>query len=484
MEIKLKKISDIEWEIPKGTIQGMKVPGIVFASKILLEKMKLDKTLQQTANVATLPGIYKHAICLPDGHEGYGFPIGGVAALDFKEGGISPGGIGYDINCGVRLLRTSLTDKEIHEKLKELVMAIFRNVPSGLGSKGKVRLRSRAELDEVLKIGARWAVEKGYGWKKDLKHLESEGELKIAEPRYVSDTAIKRGLPQLGSLGAGNHFLEIQRVGEIFDEKTAKVFGIEKKDQITIMIHCGSRGLGHQVCTDYLREMEKTFPDILKKLPDRELIYAPAGSELADRYLKAMSCAANYAWANRQMIVHQIRESFEKVFNRSAEDMGMDIIYDVAHNIAKIETHKINGKDVKVYMHRKGATRAFGPGHPEIPSDYQKVGQPVLLPGSMGTASFVLVGSKTAMEKTFGSTAHGAGRLMSRHSALKQFRGEEIKKQLEEEKKMFIRSASWKGIAEEAPGAYKDVEEVARVSHKAGIGNLVVRLRPVGVVKG
>jgi len=484
MEIKLKKISDVEWEIPQGSVQGMKVPGLVFASEVLLEKIKLDRTLIQTANVATLPGIYKHAICLPDGHEGYGFPIGGVAALDFEEGGISPGGIGYDINCGVRLIRTNLDYKDVLPRLKELVTIIFRNIPSGLGSKGKMRLKSRAELEQVLKMGARWAVEKDYGWKKDLKHLESEGELKIADPKYVSDIAIKRGLPQLGSLGAGNHFLEIQRVDKIFDKKTAKVFGIEKKDQITAMVHCGSRGLGHQIASDYIREMERTFSDILKKLPDRELIYAPAGSDLAEQYLKAMSCAANYAWANRQMIVHWLRESFEKVFNRSAENMNMEIVYDVAHNIAKIETHKINGKNIKVYMHRKGATRSFGPGHPEIPLDYQKVGQPVLLPGSMGTASFVLVGSEEAMEKTFGSTAHGAGRAMSRHSALKQFRGEEIKKKLEEEQKMFIRSASWKGIAEEAPKAYKDVEEVARVSDKAKIGKLVARLRPVGVVKG
>ena len=482
MEIKLKRISEVEWEIPKGTVQGMKVPGIVFASKVLLEKMKLDRTLLQTANVATLPGIYKHSICLPDGHEGYGFPIGGVAALDYKEGGISPGGIGYDINCGVRLLKTNLTYEDVLPRLKELVLTIFKNVPSGLGSKGKLKL-SKEELKQVLIKGARWAIENGYGWKRDLKHLESEGELKIADPKYVSETAMKRGLPQLGSLGAGNHFLEIQRVDEIFDEKTAEVFGLEK-NQITVMIHCGSRGLGHQIASDYIRDMENSFPNILVKLPDRELVYAPAGSDLAEKYFKAMSCAANYAWANRQMIVHWVRESFEKIFKRDAEELGMEIVYDVAHNIAKIETHKINGKNVKVYMHRKGATRAFGPGNPEVPLDYRKVGQPVLLPGSMGTASFILVGSKTAMEKTFGSTAHGAGRLMSRHAALKKFRGEEIKKKLEGEKRMFIKSASWKGIAEEAPGAYKDVEEVARVSHKAGIGNLVARLRPVGVVKG
>ncbi len=482
-EIKLKQLSEVEWEIPVGTIPNMNVPGLVFASKVLLEKMKLDKTLIQCANVATLPGIYKHSICLPDGHEGYGFPIGGVAALDHKEGGISPGGIGYDINCGVRLLWTNFKKEDMKAPLPKLIDALFKNIPSGVGSKGQVRLKTRDDINEVLKLGARWAVEKGFGWPEDLKHLEEEGELKVADPKYISNMAIQRGLPQLGSLGAGNHFLEIQYVDKIYDAKAAKVFGLTEEGQVTVMIHTGSRGFGHQVCSDYLREMEQKYPDVIQKLPDRELVYAPAGSELADEYLKSMSCAANYAWANRQMIVHWVRQSFEQTFNKPAEDMGLKVIYDVAHNLAKLEKHKIDGKLRTVYMHRKGATRAFGPGQPEIPADYQKVGQPVLLPGDMGTASYVLVGTSTAMEKTFGSTAHGAGRAMSRHEALRRYRGEEVKNELAR-RGILVKAASWKGIAEEAPGTYKDIDEVARVSHAAGIGNLVARLKPIGVVKG
>ncbi len=482
-EIKLKKINDVEWEIPKGVLPNMKVPGRVFASQKLLEKMKQDRTLLQCAGVATLPGIYKYAITLPDGHEGYGFPIGGVAALDYEEGGISPGGIGYDINCGVRLIRTDLRKEEAEEKIEQILNALFKNVPSGLGSKGKTRVKTQDEFDNVLSLGARWAVEKGFGTEKDLKHLEEEGELKVADPKYTSQNAKKRGMPQLGSLGAGNHFLEVQYVEKIFDKKVAKVFGIEEEGQVTLMIHTGSRGFGHQVCSDYLREMEKTFPDIIKSLPDRELVYAPAGSELADRYLKAMSAAANFAWANRQMILHWSRQAFEEVFKQDWEKIGMQVVYDVAHNLAKIEEHKIEGKLRKVYLHRKGATRAFGPGRPEIPSDYRDVGQPVLIPGSMGTASYVLVGSQTSMEKTFGSTAHGAGRMMSRHAAMRKYWAETIKKELGE-RGIIIKAASKRGIAEEAPGAYKDIDEVAKVSHEAGIGNLVARLKPIGVVKG
>jgi len=479
-EIKLKKIDELRWEIPIGTIPNMRVPVRVFASERMLEKMKQDRTLLQGAGVATLPGIYKHAIVLPDGHEGYGFPIGGVAALDFNEGGISPGGIGYDINCGVRLLTTNLTIKEVSPKIKELLETLFRNVPSGVGSKGKIRVTEDV-LNTVLEMGAAWAVEQGYGWKKDLEHLESNGKID-ADPRLVSSRAKERGKPQLGSLGAGNHFLEIEKVDKIFDEKVAKAFGIYEKDQIVVLIHTGSRGFGHQVCSDYLRAMEHEFADIIKKLPDRELVYAPAGTELARKYLLAMGCAANFAWANRQMIVHWTREAFEKVFGRSAEDMDMRIIYDVAHNICKIEEHDVNGKKVKVYMHRKGGTRAFPPGHPEIPSDYKTVGQPVLIPGSMGTASYVLVGTERGKE-TFYSTAHGAGRELSRHAALKRWRGESVKKELEG-RGIYVRSASWKGIAEEAPGAYKDIDEVARVSDETGIARRVSRQVPVGVVKG
>jgi tRNA-splicing ligase RtcB len=481
--IKLNKISDVEWEIPIGTIPNMKVPGRVFASAKLLEKMKQDRTLTQCAGVATLPGIYKHAITLPDGHEGYGFPIGGVAALDFKEGGISPGGIGYDINCGVRLIRTNFRKPDIKDKVEPLLDALFRNVPSGLGSKGKTKVHTEAEFDNVLRLGARWAFENGFGTEKDLKHLEEEGCIKIADPKYASSEAKKRGMPQLGSLGSGNHFLEIQYVDKIFDAKVAKVFGIEEEGQITLMIHTGSRGIGHQVCSDYIREMEKAYPEIISKLPDRELIYAPAGSDIADRYLKAMSAAANFAWCNRQMILHWSRQAFEEVMKTDWEAMGMQVVYDVAHNLAKVEEHKIDGKLRKVYLHRKGATRAFGPGRPEIPSDYRAVGQPVLIPGSMGTASYVLVGSETAMEKTFGSTAHGAGRMMSRHEAIRSYRADTIIKELGD-RGIIIKAASKMGVVEEAPGAYKDIDEVVKVSHEAGIGNIVARLKPMGVVKG
>ena len=474
-EIKLKKISDVIWEIPKTG--EMNVPTRVFASEKLLEKMKSDRTLEQGKNVATLPGIYKYAVILPDGHEGYGFPIGGVAALDYEKGGISPGGIGYDINCGVRLLATNLNKEDIYPKIKELLEIIFEHVPAGLGS-SNITVTSEI-LDGVLNKGAKWAVENGYGNDDDLKHCESDGSLPVADSSKVSDTAKKRGRKQLATLGSGNHFLEVQYVDKIFDKETAKVFGIEKEGQVTVMIHCGSRGLGHQVCSDYLRLMEKTFPDIVAKLPDRELIYAPAGHKVCEDYLKAMSAAANFAWCNRHIIGHQTRLAFNKIF----PDAKLKTVYDIAHNIAKIENHKINGETKKVYMHRKGATRAFGPGNPEIPKDYQKTGQPILIPGSMGTASYLLVGTEKGMEVTFGSTAHGAGRTMSRHAALKQWRGEALKKELET-KNIFIKSASWKGIAEEAPGAYKDIEEVVDVSHKADIGKKVARLKPIGVVKG
>lgn len=482
-EINLKKISNVEWEIPIGTIPRMNVPGMVFASEKLLQKMKLDRTLTQCAGVATLPGIYKHAITLPDGHEGYGFPIGGVAALDFKEGGISPGGIGYDINCGVRLMRTNLQRDEAEKNIRPILEALFRNVPSGLGSKGKTRVSTHEEFDEVLKLGARWAVERGFGTEHDLKHLEEEGCLKVADPKFASNDAKRRGMPQLGSLGSGNHFLEVQYVDKIYNKEVAKAFGIENEGQVMLMIHTGSRGFGHQVCADYLREMEKTFPEIIRTLPDRELIYAPAGSDIADKYLKAMSAAANFAWCNRQMILHWSRQAFEEVFKKEWEKLGLQVVYDVAHNLAKVEEHKIDGKTRKVYVHRKGATRAFGPGRPEIPADYQKVGQPVLIPGSMGTASYVLVGSQTSMEKTFGSTAHGAGRTMSRHEATRRYGADAIVKELGD-RGIIVKGASKLGIAEEAPGAYKDIDEVARVSHDAGIGSLVARLKPIGVVKG
>ncbi len=473
--MEIRKITNVVWEIPKQN--GMNVPGKIFASEKLLELMKKDDTLNQLRNVAHLPGIYKNSIVMPDGHQGYGFPIGGVAALDFHEGGISPGGIGFDINCGVRVLSTSLDKQEIYPKIKEILNQMFIDVPAGLGS-SNIRVDNTG-LDKVLNLGAKFAVEDGYGNENDLKNCEESGSMKQANADYVSGEAKKRGRNQVATLGSGNHFLEIQYVDEIYDPKIAKKFGITEKDQVTVMIHCGSRGLGHQVCTDYIREMEKTYPDITKKLPDRQLIYSPAGSKLAEKYLGAMAAAANFAWHNRHVIGHQVRKSFKKVFGTDE----LNTIYDVAHNICKIEEHIIDGKKVKVYLHRKGATRAFGPGREEIPSHYRDIGQPIIIPGSMGTASYLLVGTETAMKESFGSTAHGAGRVMSRNEALSKFRGEKIVRELEE-RNIFVKGASISGIAEEGPDVYKDIDEVVKVSHEAGIGNLVVKLRPIGVIKG
>jgi len=473
--MEIRKISDNEWEIPK---EGkMNVPVRIFASKKLLEKMKGDRTLEQGKNVACLPGIQKYSIVLPDGHEGYGFSIGGVAALDFEKGGISPGGIGYDINCGVRLLRTNLDKKEIYPKIKILLDSLLKHVPAGLGS-SNIRI-SREELDNVLENGAQWAVKNNYGNRDDLEFCEENGNMKGADSGKVSNEAKNRGFKQLATLGSGNHFLEIQYVDEIFDKKAAEAFGITKEGQVMIMIHCGSRGLGHQVCSDYLREMERQLPEIVKTLPDRELIYAPSKHKLCKDYFSAMTAAANFAWCNRHIIGHQTRQAFSETFPKSK----LETVYDVAHNISKIEEHEVDGKMRKVYMHRKGATRAFGPGRKEIPKSYRAVGQPIILPGSMGTASYILVGTEKAEEISFASTAHGAGREMSRHEALRKYTGEGIKKDLES-RRIFIKSASWKGIAEEAPGAYKDIEEVANVSDQLGIGKKVARLRPIGVVKG
>jgi tRNA-splicing ligase RtcB len=470
----LKKISEYEYELPKTG--RMLVPGRIFASEKLMEKIE-DDAIKQVANVACLPGIYKYSLAMPDLHTGYGFGIGGVAALDYEKGGISPGGIGYDINCGVRLLGTNLKKDQIYPKIKELLESLFKHVPAGLGS-SNIRI-SRTELDKVLNKGAKWAVENGYGNKDDLEHSEENGGMKEADASVVSVHAKDRGFKQLATLGSGNHFLEVQYVDEIFDREVAKVFGIEKEGQVMVMIHCGSRGLGHQVCSDYLREMERAFPEIVENLPDRELIYSPASHPLCKRYFSAMAAAANFAWCNRHIIGHQTRLAFTKIFPNSE----LKTIYDVAHNIAKIEEHKVNSKIKKVYMHRKGATRAFGPGNPEIPSDYRAVGQPIFIPGSMGTASYVLVGTAKAEEISFSSTAHGSGREMSRHEALRRYTGEGIRRELET-KNIFIRSASWKGIAEEAPGAYKDIEEVVDVSYRAGISSKVARLRPIGVIKG
>ncbi len=480
MYIKLRRVSDLIWEIPKEP--PMRVPARIYASEILLKKMQEDKTLEQARNVATLPGIQKWMIVMPDGHQGYGFPIGGVAAFDLNEGIITPGGIGFDVNCGVRIIRTNLRVEDVKPKLMELVNEIFRNVPAGVGETGKVHL-SFSELDKVLQEGAKWAVENGYGWEDDLGRIESYGHLEDADPDAVSVTAKRRGAPQLGTLGSGNHFLEIQVVDKIYDPEVAKAFGIEEEGQVVVMVHTGSRGLGHQVASDYIREFERRFRDIVRRLPDRELVYAPWGTKEAERYFSAMCAAANYAWANRQMITHWVRESFEKVFRTSADQLGMEIVYDVAHNIAKIEEHKVNGKKKKVIVHRKGATRAFPPGHPELIPKYRKVGQPIIIPGSMGTASYILVGTEKAMEISFGSTAHGAGRQLSRAEAKRRFRYQEVINRMRQQG-IVVKSATKDGVVEEVPEAYKNVDEVVRVSHEIGIGKLVVRLRPLAVIKG
>ena len=479
---KIKQIDDVRWEIPQDFRRGMRVPARIYADAEMLNNMEKDLTLEQAVNVTFLQGICKYSITLPDGHQGYGFPIGGVAATDAETGVISPGGVGYDINCGVRLLQTSMEKKDVEPKLREIVEALFRNVPSGLGSTGHVKL-TPAQLDEVLERGAQWAIENGFGWKEDLERLEEKGCMAGADVKKVSAEAKHRGFPQLGSLGSGNHFLEVQKVDKIHDQEVAKKFGINHEGQVTVMIHTGSRGLGHQVCSDYLRMMEKVVRQYKIELPDRELVNVPVNSPEGQAYFAAMACAANYAWANRQMIVHWVRQSFEQVFGKDAESLGLHIVYDVAHNIAKLEEHSIDGGKRKVYVHRKGATRAFGPGHPDVPAMYRDVGQPVLIPGDMGTASYVLVGTEQAMQETFASTAHGAGRHLSRTAALNQFWGEEVKKQLES-RGIIVRAAKISVIAEEAPGSYKSVDKVAEISHKAGIARKVARLVPMGVTKG
>jgi tRNA-splicing ligase RtcB (3'-phosphate/5'-hydroxy nucleic acid ligase) len=476
----LNKIRECLWEIPTTYQKGMRVPGRVYLDDEAIKEVEKG-ALDQVANVACLPGIEKFSIGLPDIHFGYGFSIGGVAAFSERTGVISPGGVGFDINCGVRLLRTNLTEKEVKPKIKELVDALFRNVPSGLGSKGKIRLKE-GEINEVLDNGAQWAVENGYGWESDLEFLEENGKMEDADSTKVSDKAKKRGIPQLGSLGSGNHFLEVQRVEDIFDEEAAQTFGIEK-GQITVMIHTGSRGCGHQICSDYLRSMDKAYKKYNINLPDRQLACAPVDSSEAQDYFQAMAAAANYAWTNRQMIVHWVRESFEQIFQKDAEELDLSIVYDVAHNIAKKEVHEIKGQKARVYVHRKGATRAFGPGRSEIPLQYQKIGQPVFIPGTMGTASYILHGTELAMKETFGSTAHGAGRKMSRAGAKKIYRGEEVQKDLQK-KGITLKATSMPVVAEEAPGAYKDVDNVVKTAHNAGISLLVAKVVPIGVSKG
>ena len=476
-----KKIGQLTYKIEPDSSQGMRVPVTIYANENLLEKMMLDRTIRQAINVSTIPGIVGSSVVLPDGHEGYGFPVGGVAAMDAEEGMISPGGVGYDINCGVRLLRTGLKENEVRPKLKDLVTDLFNSVPSGVGSKGAIKL-NQSQLDEVLVKGVGWAINNGYGNKEDAEVCEENGNIANADPDKVSDRAKKRGAPQLGSLGSGNHFLEIQKVAEIHDEEAAKRMGLEK-DQVTILTHCGSRGFGHQVCSDYLRVSEQALKKYDISLPDRELACVPNSSEEGESYRKAMFAALNFAWSNRQMITHWTRKSFERVFKQSESDLEMNLVYDVAHNIAKVEKHNVDGKLRSVVVHRKGATRAFPANRDEVPSKYRDLGQPIFIPGSMGTASWVLLGQPNSMNLTFGSTAHGAGRTMSRSKARRNYTESQVRKYLSD-KGIVVKALTRDGIVEETPQAYKDVDSIVNVSHELKIATKVAKLVPIGVIKG
>lgn len=478
----LIKIDDYRWQIPPSYKSGMRVPGLIYATEEMLKSIQEEQTPEQVANVAFLPGIVKFSFAMPDIHWGYGFPIGGVAAMDIKNGVVSPGGVGYDINCGVRLLRSNLSQAEVETKINQLVNELFNNIPSGLGSEGKIKV-SQKEMEQLMVKGAAWAVEHGFGSQDDLDATEEGGCVKGADPSKISERAIKRGMPQAGTLGSGNHFVEVQVVKEIFEPHIAGIMGINEVGQVLILIHSGSRGFGHQVCTDHLRVMEGAVSSYGIKLPDRQLACAPIQSKEGKDYLAAMACAANYAWVNRQCIAHWTRESFSKVFGKSADELGIRQIYDVAHNIAKIEAHKVDGKSLKVCVHRKGATRAFPAGHKDVPQRYNEIGQPVLIPGDMGRCSFVAVGTEKAMEETFGSTCHGAGRVLSRGAAKRSLKGRDVIRELQE-RGITIKAHSIPSLAEEASQAYKDVTEVVDVVHEAGICKKVAMAVPLGVIKG
>ena len=478
----LEKIDDYRWRIPKSYKAGMRVPGIIYADEEMLQHILNEQGPEQVVNVAFLPGIVNYSLAMPDIHWGYGFAIGGVAAMRVSDGVVSPGGVGFDINCGVRILRTNLTQEEVSSRVKELIDSLYYNVPSGVGSKGKIRLRS-GEIDKVLVKGSRWAVEHGYGRPEDLEATEEKGEIADTDPSRVSSRAKERGIPQLGTLGSGNHFLEVAVIDEIYEADTAKAMGIDRVGQVMLLIHCGSRGLGHQTADDYIKEMVRAMPKYGIEVPDRQLACSPIKSPEGQAYLAAMRGAANYAWANRQCITHWVRESFCRVLQKSEPEAGLELIYDVTHNIAKIEEHEVDGRREKLCVHRKGATRAFPAGHPDVPPQYSPIGQPVLIPGDMGRLSYVLVGTEQAMKETFGSTCHGAGRLQSRSAARKHLTGRDVLAALEA-RGITIRTGSLAGLAEEAPEAYKDVTSVVRVVHNAGISRMVARTRPIAVVKG
>lgn len=481
---KFQKADAVIWDLPKSHKEGMSVPGRIFATRKLLEEMD-DMVVDQMSNVACLPGIVKYSFCMPDGHSGYGFPIGGVAAFDpDNEGIISPGGVGYDINCGMRLITTNLTYKEVWPKIKEIVDLLFQKVPAGVGSKGFVKL-TPSQFKELIVSGSKWCIENSYGWEEDIERSEDFGCINWADADKVSDKAISRGIAQLGTLGSGNHYLEIQvaSANNIFDQKIAKKFGIIKEDQVCIMVHCGSRGFGHQVASDYLKIFEQSLTKYNIKLKDRELACAPFNSPEGQDYYKAMACAANSAFANRQIILHRIRECFSKTFGQSAEDLDMHLVYDVAHNIAKLEDHELNGKKKKLVVHRKGATRCFGPGRKELAPFYRDIGQPVIVGGSMETGSFLMLGTEKAMKETWGSTLHGSGRTMSRTKAKKIVRGEDLQKKMLE-CGIYVRTVSYSGLAEEAGIAYKNISEVVDTMDKAGVSKKIIGFKPIGNVKG
>ncbi|MSQ11143.1 MAG: RtcB family protein [Dehalococcoidia bacterium] len=478
----LRKLDANRWEIPKSYKPGMRVPGIVYASEKMIESVMAGRALEQVANVAFLPGIVKASLAMPDIHWGYGFAIGGVAATRVEDGVISPGGVGFDINCGVRLLRTDLTEVEVRPLLRKLVDRLYEDVPSGLGSAGAIRL-TPAQGEEVMREGARWSVRHGYGVPEDLEVTEEGGCIAGADPAAVGPKPRQRGADQLGTLGSGNHFLEVQVVDDVVNPAIAKAFGISGPGQVVVMVHCGSRGFGHQVCDDYVRIMDDTMAIYGISVPDRQLACVPTLSEEGQQYLKAMRCAANFAWANRQCIAHWTRLAFEKVFGRPWQEMGMHQVYDVAHNIAKMETHQVDGKRVQLCVHRKGATRAFPAGHPDIPARYRAIGQPVTIPGDMGRASYLCVGGERSLEDTFGTTCHGAGRIESRAEAKRLLKGRDIREELAEQG-IVARAGGWASLAEEASLAYKDVDEVVGVCHDAGLARKVARLRPLGVIKG
>ncbi len=478
MKIPLKKIDHVRWELPTSYKKGMKVPGYIYGDSYVVKTLESEQAYEQVANVACLPGIIKYSFAMPEIHWGYGFPIGGVAAFDLKEGIVSPGGVGYDISCGVRLMVSEIDLEEIEPVLDKVTSLLFKNIPCGVGSSGRLKLKT-AQLDEVLAEGAKWAVKKGYGTKEDLEHIEEKGVLEGADPQKVSKRAKERGFDQLGTLGSGNHFLEIQVVDEVYDEKIAEALGL-RLNQIVVMIHCGSRGLGHQVCDDYIKVMNRAMRRYNISVPDRQLCCAPIQSQEGQDYLQAMKAAANFALANREIIGHWVRETFYDIFKKQGD---LKLLYDVSHNMAHIEKHKVNGTTKEVCVHRKGATRALGPDHDKLPQKYKGYGQPVIIPGSMGTASYVLVGTKRAEEEVFASTCHGAGRVMSRKAAIKATKGQDIVSQMEKIG-VKVKAKGKSTLHEEVPQAYKDIDKVVEVVQKAGISRKVVKLKPIGVIKG